>query len=81
MFAQRHVIAVAQLDNPGNPYEIDASLEVETADDRRPGNDENLELRKRLRQRVRDGTAAADMAQPETVVAIDENATWRRGNG
>ena len=72
---------MAQLDHAGHPHEIDARLEVETADDGRSRDDQDLQLRKRLGQRVRDGAATADVAQPETVVAVDEDAAVRRRNG
>src|SRR5262245_2031217 len=71
---ERRVLAVAQLDHAGHAHEVDARAEIEAADDRRAGEDQDRELLVALDQRVRDRPAAAQVAEAEGVVAVDEYA-------
>src|SRR4029077_11786841 len=79
MQAERCVIAGAQLDDAGHADEIDPGAELEAADDRRPGQDEDRDVLVVLDQRMGDRAAAAQMAEAEGIVAIDQNA--RAGAG
>src|SRR5207249_5714036 len=72
---ERRVVAVAQLDDAGHAHEVDARAKVEAADDRRAGEDQDGELLVALDQCMRDRAAAAQVAEPEGVVAVDEYAT------
>ena len=71
---ERGVLAVAQLDHARHAHEIDARAEVEAADDRRARKDQHRELLVALDQRVRDRAAAAQVAEAERVVAVDQYA-------
>src|SRR5437870_10174072 len=74
MQAERGIVAVAQLDDAGDADEIDPGAEVEAADDRRPGQDEDGDVLVVLDQGMGDGPAAAQVAEAEGVVAVDQNA-------
>src|SRR5262249_16200094 len=74
---ERRVLAVAQLDHARDAHEIDARAEVEAADDRRAGEDQDRELLEAVDERVREGAAAAEVAEAERVVAVDEYAAVR----
>jgi putative ABC transport system ATP-binding protein len=80
MGAQGHIVAAAQLDDAWHPDEVDARLEIEAADDRRTGYNEDPQLRDGLGQRMGYCPAASDMAQTETVVAVDQDASRSRCN-
>jgi hypothetical protein len=71
---ERGVLAVPELDHAGNAHEVDARAEVEAADDRRARKDQDGELLEALDQRMREGAAAAQVAEAEGVVAVDEYA-------
>ena len=72
--AVRLVVAVLQLDDAGDAHEIDPLAEAEAADDRRAGQDQHGDVRAMADEGVRDGPAAAQVAQAEAVVAVDQNA-------
>ena len=74
MAVERGVFAIVQLDDRGNLHEVDANAIVEGAGDRRAGNDEDGQAAILLDQRMRDGPAAAQVTQPERVVAVHEDA-------
>ena len=80
MGAQGHIVAAAQLDDAWHPDEVDARLEIEAADDRRTGYNEDPQLRAGLGQRLGYCPAASEMAQTETVVAVDQDASRSRCN-
>ena len=80
MCAKGHIVAAPQLDDPGDPHEIDTGLEVEAPDDRRARYDQNLELGDRLRKGVCNGSAPADMPQAKAVVAVNQHAGRGFGN-
>ena len=69
--AKRHVITTAQLDDPRYSDKVDTGLELEAADDWRPGYNQDPQLWNRVGQRMCDRPATPDMAKPETVVAVD----------
>ena len=71
---ERRVLAVTQLDHAGHAHEVDARAEVEAADDRRARQDQDRELLVALDQRVRDHAAAAQMAEAERVMTVNEYA-------
>jgi hypothetical protein len=71
---ERGVLAVPELDHPRHADEVDARLEVEGADDRRAGKDQHRELGEAVDQVVRDRPAAAQVPEPEAVVAVDQQA-------
>ena len=72
--AERLVFAVGELDDAGNADEIDARQEIEAADDRRAGKDQDRNAFVSIDDRVRDRAAAAQMAEAEAVVAVDQDA-------
>src|SRR5882672_11172036 len=71
---ERRVLPVAQLDHAGDAHEVDARAEIEAADDRRAGQDQDRELLEAVDQRVRQGTAAPQVAEAKGVMAVDEYA-------
>jgi hypothetical protein len=71
---ERGVFAAAQLDHAGHAHEIDARAEIEGADDRRAGQDQHRDVLEFLHQRMRDGAAAAQMAEAHRIVAVDQDA-------
>ena len=75
MKLQRRVLAVAQLDDARHPHEVDPGAKIEAADDRRAGQDQHRQVTVALDERVRDRAAAAQMAEAEAVVTIDQKTT------
>ena len=73
MALQRRVFAVPQLDDARDLHEVDTGAIVEGAGDRRPRDDEHVEAAEILDQRMGDRPAAAQMAEPERVVAVHED--------
>ena len=69
---ERLVFAVVQLDDARDANEIDAGQEVEAADDRRSRQDQHRYALEAVDDRVRDRAAAAQVAEPEAVVAVDQ---------
>jgi len=69
----RLVAAVAALLDAGNADIVDAVAELEARDHRRARDDDHRDVRKARDQRVGDRPAAADMAEPEGVVAVDQD--------
>ena len=78
---ERRVVADAQFDHARHAHEIDPGAEVEAADDRRAGEDQHREVAAPADQRMRDRAAAAQMAEPEAVMAVDEDALASHGTG
>ena len=78
---ERGVFAVAQLDDAGHAHEIDARLEIEAADDRRARQDQDRQVLVALDQRMRHRPAAAQMAEAQRVMAVNENAGATALNG
>ena len=74
MPVHRCVFAVAQLDDARDLHEIDAGAIVEGAGDRGARDDQDVEAAIILDQRMRDGAAAAEMAEAERVVAVHQDA-------
>src|SRR5215469_17307398 len=74
MEAERGIFAVAQLDDAGDAHKINACPEVEAADDRRAREDQHREVLVGLDERMRDRPAAAEVAESEGVVAVDQHA-------
>ena len=74
MQPERRILAVVQLDDTRDADEIDPRLEVETADDRRAGQDQDRQALVALDQRVCDGPAAAQVTEPERIVTVDQYA-------
>src|SRR5262249_32473793 len=72
--AETRIVAVAELDDAGDANEVDASPEAEAADDRRAGQDQDVQLLVLPDQGVGDGAATAEMPEPEGVMAVDEDA-------
>jgi hypothetical protein len=72
--AQGRVVARAQLDHPRDADEVDPGPEVKTADDRRAGQDNDRHVLVLVDQGMGNGAAAAQVAEAERVVAVDEDA-------
>src|SRR5262249_57371320 len=66
--------AVPELDDPGHADEGHTGPEADAPEDGRPRQDEDVQLLVLLDQRVGDGAAAPEVAEPERVVAVDEDA-------
>src|SRR5690349_21865350 len=75
MQVERGVFTVAKLDHTGNADEVHPAAEVETADDRRARQDQDREVLVTLDQRMGDRPAAAQVAEAESVVAVNQHAT------
>ena len=58
---------------PGNPDEIDPRAEVEAADDGRARQDQHRHALEAVDHRMRDRPAAAQVAEAEAVVAVDQD--------
>ena len=71
--AERLVLAVVQLDDARDAHEIDARAEIEAADDRRARQDQDRHALEPIDERVRDRAAAAQVAEAEAVVAVDQD--------
>ena len=71
--AERLVLAVGELDHARDAHEVDARAEIEAADDRRARQDQHRHALEPVDQRVRDRAAAAQVAEAEAVVAVDED--------
>ena len=83
--AKGRILTVSELDDARYPDEIDSGSEIETADDRRPGEDQNRQVLAVRHQRVRNTAAAPEVAQTKGVVAVDQNArafvaSWHHHN-
>ena len=75
MALHRRVFAVAQLDDARDLHEVDTRPVVERAGDRRAGDDQHVEAAEILDQRMRDRPAAAQMSEPERVVAVHQDSS------
>ena len=75
------VLAVPALDDSGHADEVDAGAEAEAAQDGRAAQDEDVQLLVMGDERVGDRPAAAEVPQPERVVAVDQDAVLRLVNG
>lgn len=72
------VVAVGQLHDAGEPHVVHAVREVEAPRDGRAREDQRGEARIPVHQPLRDGARAAQMAQPERVVTVQESAARGR---
>ena len=70
---ERLVFAVVQLDDAGDADEVDASPEIEAPDDRRARQDQDRQTLEAIDESVRDSPTAAQVAQAEAVVAVDQD--------
>ena len=75
------VLAVPALDDSGHADEIDAGAKAEAAQDGRAAQDEDVQLLVMGHERVGDRPAAAEVPQPERVVAVDQDAVLHLVNG
>ena len=74
---QARVLAVSPLDDPGHADEVDAGTEAEAPQDRGAAQDEDVELLVMGDERVGDRPAPTEVAQPERVVAVDQDPVLR----
>ena len=69
----RDVVGIDRLDDARHADVVDAGREGEAAGDRRSGEDERRRSFQRGNQRFGDGARAAQMAEPERVVAVKQD--------
>ena len=69
----RNIVAVRQFHHARHPHEIDAVAELEAADHRRTGDNDNRRVRIGAHQRIGDRAGSPQMAEAERVVTVDEN--------
>src|SRR3546814_17889002 len=66
---QRGVLPVAQLDDAGNADKVHPAAEIEAADDRRYGENQDRQVLVAFHHGMGDRAAAAQMAEAESVAA------------
>ena len=67
-------MTVIELDDAGDLDEIDPGAKIERSGNLRAGNDQHIEPLETFHQGMGDGPAPAQMAKPERIVAVHENA-------
>ena len=78
---ERDVFAVSELDDARHAHKVDARTEIEAADDRRPGEDQNQDRGVGIDQRVCYRPTPPQVAESEAVVAVDKHPSVLTANG